>query len=167
MLVLTAFAGVGAMKRYLILVLSAAALALHAPAAAQSGVSVTRKASNLYKVDGRPIWIQTRYCYVYAYSEDVAVTRNDQLIFLDDDDECDIKQVLGEMTLRSGNYDVRVSYEDTDLYSTLGGILIHTSGCLHLGMSDDAVLRMNSVGTGTIVFLDNGRRCQVEVVLSQ
>jgi len=154
------------MKRHLVSGLFAATLAFHSPASAQSGVSVTRKASNLYKVDGRPIWIQTRYCNVYAYSEDVVLTRNDQLVFLDDDDECDVKQVLSELTPRSGNYNVKVSYEDSDLYSTLDGMLIHTFGCLQLGFNKEAVMRVNGIGTGTIVFLDDGRRCQVEVILS-
>ena len=32
-------------------------------------ISVTRKDSNLYKVDGQEIYIKTRYCYEYAYSQ--------------------------------------------------------------------------------------------------
>ena len=154
------------MKGHRILGATATALILHSPATAQSGVSVTRKASNLYKVDGRPIWIQTRYCYVYAYSDDVVLTRNDQLVFLDDDDECDVKQVFSEFTPRSGNYNVKVSYEDSDLYSTLDGIFLRTFGCFELGFNKEAVLRVDGVGTGTMVFVDNGRRCQVEVILS-
>lgn len=34
-------------------------------------VSVTRKGQDLYKIDGQNIFIATRYCYEYAYSEDV------------------------------------------------------------------------------------------------
>jgi hypothetical protein len=34
-------------------------------------LSVTRKASNLYKVDGQDIYIETRYCYEYATGDDV------------------------------------------------------------------------------------------------
>ena len=33
-------------------------------------LSVTRKGSNLYKVDGKDIYIHTRYCYEYVYYED-------------------------------------------------------------------------------------------------
>lgn len=32
-------------------------------------VTVTRKASNLYRIDGRSIYLITRYCYEYAYGE--------------------------------------------------------------------------------------------------
>ena len=34
-------------------------------------LSVTRKSSNLYKVDGQDIYIETRYCYEYATGDDV------------------------------------------------------------------------------------------------
>lgn len=34
-------------------------------------LSVTRKAPNLYKVDGQDIYIETRYCYEYATFDDV------------------------------------------------------------------------------------------------
>src|SRR5687768_2706737 len=33
-------------------------------------VSVTRKATNLYKVDGTKIYIETSYCYEYSYMVD-------------------------------------------------------------------------------------------------
>ena len=32
-------------------------------------VRVTRKANNLYRVDGTAIFVVTRYCYEYAYSQ--------------------------------------------------------------------------------------------------
>jgi hypothetical protein len=34
-------------------------------------VDITRKGSNIYKIDGRDIYIETRYCYEYSYSEEV------------------------------------------------------------------------------------------------
>ncbi len=34
-------------------------------------LSVTRKSSNLYKVDGQDIYIETMYCYEYAAADDV------------------------------------------------------------------------------------------------
>lgn len=36
-------------------------------------ISVTRKAQNLYKVDGKNIYIETKYCYEYCYSEEVVL----------------------------------------------------------------------------------------------
>lgn len=32
-------------------------------------VRITRKASNLYRVDGTSVFVVTRYCYEYAYSQ--------------------------------------------------------------------------------------------------
>lgn len=34
-------------------------------------ISVTRKGPNLYKVEGTSLYIETRYCFEYAYSETV------------------------------------------------------------------------------------------------
>ena len=34
-------------------------------------VKITRKGSNLYKVDDKNIYIQTKYCYEYSYSQEV------------------------------------------------------------------------------------------------
>lgn len=56
------------MKKTLLVTL-AALMSLHAaPALAENyEVNLTRKSSNVYKVDGKDIIIQTRHCYVYAY----------------------------------------------------------------------------------------------------
>lgn len=34
-------------------------------------VEVTRKGNDLYKVEGTSFYLETRYCYEYAYSETV------------------------------------------------------------------------------------------------
>ena len=34
-------------------------------------LSVTRKAANLYKIEGQDIYIETKYCYEYATADDV------------------------------------------------------------------------------------------------
>lgn len=34
-------------------------------------VKITRKGSNLYKVDDKNIFIQTKYCFEYSYSQEV------------------------------------------------------------------------------------------------
>lgn len=34
-------------------------------------VELTRKGSNLYKIDGTSLYIKTRYCYEYSYGEEV------------------------------------------------------------------------------------------------
>jgi hypothetical protein len=57
--------------------------------------SVTRKAEDLYKIDGTSILIKTRYCYEYAYSEDVIIdTTKDELIFTDSGSKCDIEAII-------------------------------------------------------------------------
>ena len=152
--------------KFFSIILAAVVLSLSASAVSQSkySVSITRKDSNLYKVDNKEIWVQTRYCYEYAYYED-AVLSSSQIVFVDNETTCDVKRVLQEAKINSGSYELSVTHEDDELYSTLDGFYIRTSMCLELGISEDALLRVNSYGGGTLVFLDNGRKCDVESVL--
>ena len=58
------------MKRILLATLATMIGLQATPALAENyEVNLTRKGSNVYKIDGNDIIIQTRYCYVYAYSE--------------------------------------------------------------------------------------------------
>jgi hypothetical protein len=58
-------------------------------------ITVTRKADNLYKVDGTSIFIKTRYCYEYAYSEEAILDdTRDELIFTSGGSKCDVETVI-------------------------------------------------------------------------
>jgi hypothetical protein len=53
-------------------------------------ISLTRKGSNLYKIDGKDIYIETRYCYEYAIMQDAILSvegsygyTKGKIIFLD------------------------------------------------------------------------------------
>ena len=62
-------------------------------------LSVTRKGSNLYKVDGKDIYIHTRYCYEYVYSEDSLLRMSGmsgKIVFIDEGSSCDVKAVFGD-----------------------------------------------------------------------
>jgi hypothetical protein len=128
-------------------------------------VNLTRKDRNLYKIDGERLWVQTRYCYAYAYSEQVALTAH-EAVFLDSDNKCDVKNIFSEANVSPGTYQVKLTREDDDLYSTLDGMLVKTSMCYHYGYSDDAILRLNGYG-GNVVFVNAEKRCQVDVILSK
>jgi hypothetical protein len=57
--------------------------------------SVTRKAEDLYKIDGTSILIKTRYCYEFAFAEDVVIdTTRNELIFTDSGSKCDIEAII-------------------------------------------------------------------------
>lgn len=59
------------MKKTLLATLAALMSLQAAPALAENyEVNLTRKGSNVYKIDGKDIIIQALYCYVYAYSEE-------------------------------------------------------------------------------------------------
>jgi hypothetical protein len=69
-------------------------------------VLVTRKESDLYRVDGTSFWIRTSMCFEYAYSQDAVLvwhgrgSFSNELRFLDYDKEvkskCRVEAVLVE-----------------------------------------------------------------------
>lgn len=77
-----------------------------ADAAERYKVNVTRKDSDLYKVDGTSFWIRTKYCHEYAYGETAVMiwhgrgSYSNKLVFLDYEGakkaECDIESLLAE-----------------------------------------------------------------------
>ncbi|WP_145600806.1 hypothetical protein [Yersinia frederiksenii] len=135
--------------------------------AATYEVSVTRKDSNLYVIDGKNTLIHTRYCYTYAYSEDAYLRTegySDKLIFIDSKDSCDVQRILEPVNLNTGTYEVQVSREDDKLYNIFGtDNFIITSMCLNLALADNAILKITFGSSGTLTF-DDGDSCQVEGV---
>ena len=80
------------MKKSLLATLATLMSLQAAPALAENyEVNLTRKGSNVYKIDGKDIIIQTRYCYVYAYSEEAIFKSSGyggEVIFFDSKDKC-------------------------------------------------------------------------------
>jgi hypothetical protein len=157
--------GEGAMKYVSWLVLVAAIW----PSVADADnyeISVTRKGPNLYKIDGRDIFVRTRYCYEYVYSEESYLRMNGfsgEIIFLDAEEKCDVRGVYGKIDQGSGNYSVTVSHEDDDWYSVAGqDVWIKTSGCYNYTYGSEAVLRLGVYGAGTLYIDDD--TCAVEAV---
>ena len=132
-------------------------------------VSVTRKGSNLYKVDGKSILIQTRYCYEYVYYEDSFLKMNGyfgEIIFTDSGGKCDVKAVYGPSNQKAGKYAVKISRESDNWYEIWGqGIYIKTSICLSLALVKEAFLVLNASGYGTLYVGNN--KCMVEGVYSR
>jgi len=142
-----------------------------APARAENyEVSLTRKGSNVYKVDGKDIIIQTRYCYVYAYSEEAIFKSSGyggEVIFFDSNDKCDVKAVFGVSKQKPGKYVVTVSREDDDWYEVFGtNSYIKTSSCLSLALGEEAYLTVSPSGFGSLRFED-GNDCMVEGVYTK
>ncbi len=156
------------MKKTLLATLAALMTLQAGPVLAENyEVSLTRKGSNVYKIDGKDIIIQTRYCYVYAYSEESifkASGYGGELIFFDSKDKCDVKAVFGLSKQKPGKYVVTVSREDDDWYEVLGtDSYIKTSTCLSLALGEEAYLTISASGFGQLRFKD-GYDCMVEGV---
>ena len=144
---------------------------LAAPAQAENyEVNLTRKGSNVYKIDGKDIIIQTRYCYVYAYSEEAIFKSSGyggEVIFFDSKDKCDVKTVFGLSKQKPGKYVVTVSREDYDWYEVFGtSSYIKTSSCLSLALGEEAYLTIANSGFGRLRFKD-GNDCMVEGVYTK
>ena len=159
------------MKRNLLATLAALMTLQTGPVLAENyEVSLTRKGSNVYKIDGKDIIIQTRYCYVYAYSEEAifkASGYGGELIFFDSKDKCDVKAVFGLSKQKPGKYVVTVSREDDDWYEVLGtNSYIKTSTCLSLALGEEAYLTISASGFGQLRFED-GDDCMVEGVYTK
>lgn len=133
-------------------------------------VNLTRKGSNVYKIDGKDIIIQTRYCYVYAYSEEAIFKTSGyggEVIFFDSKDKCDVKAVFGVSKQKPGKYVVTVSREDDDWYEVFGtSSYIKTSSCLSLALGEEAYLTISPSGFGQLRFED-GNDCMVEAVYTK
>lgn len=159
------------MKKTLLATLAALMTLQAGPALADNyEVSLTRKGSNVYKIDGKDIIIQTRYCYVYAYSEEAifkASGYGGELIFFDSKDKCDVKAVFGLSKQKPGKYVVTVSREDDDWYEVLGtDSYIKTSTCLSPALGEEAYLTISASGFGQLRFED-GDDCMVEGVYTK
>lgn len=130
-------------------------------------VNLTRLGSNVYKIDAKDTIIQTRYCYVYAYSEEAIFKTSGyggEVIFFDSKDKCDVKAVFGVSKQKPGKYVVTVSHEDDDWYEIFGtSSYIKTSSCLSLALGEEAYLTIATSGIGRLRFKD-GNDCMVEAV---
>ena len=160
-----------AMKKTLLAALAAMMSLLVAPALAENyEVNLTRKGSNVYKIDGKDIIIQTRYCYVYAYSEEAIFKSSGyggEVIFFDSKDKCDVKAVFGVSKQKPGKFVVTVSREDDDWYEVFGtSSYIKTSSCLSLALGEEAYLTISPSGFGRLRF-DDGDDCMVEAVYTK
>ena len=159
------------MNKTLLAAIAAMMSLLVAPAQAENyEVNLTRKGSNVYKIDGKDIIIQTRYCYVYAYSEEAIFKTSGyggEVIFFDSKDKCDVKAVFGLSKQKPGKYVVTVSREDDDWYEVFRtNSYIKTSSCLSLALGEEGYLTISPSGFGRLRFKD-GDDCMVEGVYTK
>ena len=159
------------MNKTLLAAIAAMMSLLVAPAQAENyEVNLTRKGSNVYKIDGKDIIIQTRYCYVYAYSEEAIFKTSGyggEVIFFDSKDKCDVKAVFGVSKQKPGKYVVTVSREEDDWFEVFGtSSYIKTSSCLSLALGEEAYLTIANSGFGRLRFKD-GNDCMVEGVYTR
>lgn len=134
--------------------------------AANYEVSVTRKGMNLYKIDGKEIYINTRLCLELALSEDAFLQMNGyrgQIIFLESGNRYEVKSVCEKLYPDHGTYKVTVNREENDWYSVQGtDIFIKTNGCSYLAFYQEAVLTIKGDGYGYGTLQVGGSQCMVE-----
>lgn len=154
------------------------ALAL-APAMAYASdyeVTVSRQGSNLYSVNEQQVLIRTQNCYEYGYGTD-AVLHVDgylgafgtvgSLIFTDDNTTCGVAGVYTPSYESAGEYSVSVSEEGDNWYGIEGtSLYIQTSLCVSYVYDENAVLKLNGFGSGTLYFLEDNSSCNVSGIYS-
>ncbi|WP_157719520.1 hypothetical protein [Pseudomonas oryzae] len=132
-------------------------------------ISVTRKGSNLYKIDIKDIFIHTKYCYEYVYGESSILKMKGmvgEIIFTEAGATCQVKAVYGKSEQVPGNFVVTVSREDDDWYEIFGqGLYVKTNTCISLALGTEAVLTIMAGGYGTLHI--DGNQCMVEGVYSR
>jgi hypothetical protein len=137
--------------------------------AANYEVSVTRKGSNVYKIDYANAYVHTRYCYEYVYYENSFLKMygySGEIIFLDSSAKCDVKGVYGKVDQPAGKYRVTINHEDDDWYEVFGqDMYIKTDGCLSLALGQEAILFIGSHGFGTMYVESD--ECMVEGIYAR
>lgn len=134
------------------------------------GLTVSREDSNRYKVSGMDVYIQTNYCYEYAYFEESILDmfgRTGDITFTDSGQTCTVAGVYADAGIKSGSYSVTVTRKDSNWYEIFGkDLFIETSLCLQLAIMQDATLDISYGGKGTIYF-ERGQSCSVKGVFSR
>lgn len=107
--------------------------------AASYQLSVTREGSNLYRVDGQDIYVETRFCYEHVYYQNATLSGSGQygeITFespgysssIRSPKKCDVVGRFGAISVNPGSYEVTVSRESDDWYEVLeASIFIKTS----------------------------------------
>jgi len=121
-------------------------------------VNVTRKSSNIYKVTGKEIYIFTKYCYEYVYYSDAILDMHGytgSIIFLEENQKCDVTGVYGPVELPSGTYEIKVTYRSDNWYEVFGtDIMLKISLCLKLSILEEAILKVYPGNSAKIIFND-------------
>lgn len=132
-------------------------------------ISITRKGTNLYKIDDKNTFIHTRYCYEYVYYESSFLKMSGysgEIIFTESGGRCGVEAVYAPSEQKAGKYAVTINRKDNDWYDIWGrGIYIKTSGCLSLALGEEAILFLRAGGYGTLYVESN--ECMVEDVYSR
>ncbi len=132
-------------------------------------VSVTRKGSNIYKINSADAFIQTKHCYEHVYGENAFLKmhgRYGEIIFLDSGGKCDVKGVYSKVNQPSGKYKVSVSQDGDNWYEIWGqNLYIKTDMCLSLALGEEAILSISAQGFGTMYV--GGDECMVEGIYAR
>ena len=135
----------------------------------QYKVSVTREDSNIYRVVENNMYIITKYCYEYVYSEDAIldiVESAGSIKFIDSDNECVVCDILEDANLNPGTYEIMVSRKEDNLYEVFGkNLIIKTFACYSFAIGQQTVFISSGGGFGSI-YLD-GQKHMVNGVYSR
>lgn len=152
------------MKKGLLLSLLILLLTATLTKAENYAVNVTLKDTNVYKVDGKDLFIHTQLCLELALSEKSYLSMTGyqgDITFSRSGRKYTVEGVYGQSNQSAGDYRVRVSQEENDWYEISGtSMFIKTDGCMSMAMGREAIVTINSNGYGEMLI--DGRKCRVE-----
>ncbi len=132
-------------------------------------IKVIKIASELYKLEGKSILLQTHNCDDPEHSQDAFLKMNDsskKIVFRESKSSCDVVAAYKLSAGGVGSYSVVIQYERENWYAISSTkSYVRTKQCLNISERKRAVLSLSGTGFGT---LHIGRtECQVEGVYTK
>lgn len=131
-------------------------------------IKVTRISNNFFKIDQKPILIQTQNCNVKEKHTNPVLKISDTskvILFHQPEGKCDVKAAYKKSSDGMGNYSVIIQHEETDWYAILNtDSYIRTKQCASLVQGKKAILSLNG-SQGTLII--DQLECRVDGVYTK
>lgn len=131
-------------------------------------IKVTRISNNLFKIDQKPILIQTQNCDAMEKHKNPVLKINDTskiILFRQPERECDVKAAYKKDSNGMGSYSVVIQHKETNWYAILNtDSYIRTKQCASLAQGKKAILSLS--GTQGTLIIDQ-LECHIEGVYTK
>jgi hypothetical protein len=155
------------------LILTGAALITPASVHAENfSIVVSRKANNLFKIDGRDMMIHTRACEAEGYDAKAilktSASGSTELEFTDLKERCEVEAVYDAVKPTKKKYGVTINRVESDWFEVSGSHLFLRSEarCLLVAVNEAVTLEVSGDIGGYLIF-PSGKKCKVNGIYSR